>query len=82
VIGLVIRLTVAETPVFSSVRATATTERMPVLAVLRRDPGRILLASGVSFGFGTLLYVSIVFLIAYGTGTLGLPWGSSSDPSP
>ncbi|MFD1534890.1 MFS transporter [Pseudonocardia aurantiaca] len=71
-IGLIIRLTVDETPVFAAVRSTTTTEKMPVIAVLRRNPGRILLASGVSFGFGTLLYVSIVFLITYGTGTLGL----------
>lgn len=73
VIGLVIRLTVQETPTFSQVRDTATTERMPVVSVLRRDLGKVLLASGVSFGFGTLLYVSIVFLISYGTTTLGLP---------
>jgi MFS transporter, MHS family, shikimate and dehydroshikimate transport protein len=71
VIGLVIRLTVHETPTFARVRDTA--ERMPVVSVLRRDLGKVLLASGVSFGFGTLLYVSIVFLIAYGTTALGLP---------
>jgi len=73
VIGLVIRLTVDETPAFTHVRETATTERMPVVTVLRRHLRKVLLASGVSFGFGTLLYVSIVFLISYGTGSLGLP---------
>lgn len=73
VIGLFIRLKVLETPAFSRVRETHTAERMPVVSVLRNHLGKVLLASGISFGFGTLLYVSIVFLISYGTNTLGLP---------
>jgi MHS family shikimate/dehydroshikimate transporter-like MFS transporter len=46
---------------------------MPVVSVLRNSLGKVLLASGISFGFGSLLYVSIVFLISYGTSTLELP---------
>lgn len=73
VIGLFIRLKVLETPAFVRVRETGTAERMPVVSVLRHNLGKVLLASGISFGFGTLLYVSIVFLISYGTNSLGLP---------
>jgi MFS transporter, MHS family, shikimate and dehydroshikimate transport protein len=62
-----------ETPAFTRVRETHTAERMPIISVLRHHLGKVLLASGISFGFGTLLYVSIVFLISYGTNTLGLP---------
>ncbi len=72
-IGLFIRLKIHETPAFQRVRQTGSADRMPIISVLRNDLRKVLLASGISFGFGTLLYVSIVFLISYGANTLGLP---------
>lgn len=73
VVGLFIRLRVLETPVFRQVRETRTEARMPIVDVLRTSPGKLLLAAGVSLGFTSLLYVVIVFMLSYGTQTLGLP---------
>jgi len=72
-VGLFIRLKVLETPAFSRVRETRTEARMPIVEVLRNNWGRVLLAGGISFGFTSVLYVTIVFLLGYGTRTLGLP---------
>jgi MFS family permease len=72
-IGLFIRLKVLETPAFSRVRETHTEARMPIVEVLRTNPGRLLLAAGISLGFTSILYVTIVFLLSYGTAQLGLP---------
>ncbi|MEW6635806.1 MAG: MFS transporter [Actinomycetota bacterium] len=72
-IGLFIRLKVLETPAFRRVRETGTEARMPIIDVLRTNPGKVLLAAGVSFGFTALLYVVIVFMLSYGTGQLGIP---------
>jgi MFS family permease len=72
-IGLFIRLKVLETPAFSRVKETHTEARMPIVEVLRTNPGRLFLAAGISFGFTSILYVTIVFLLSYGTAQLGLP---------
>ena len=76
IVGLFIRLKILDTPAFRRVRETNTEARMPIVDVLRTNLGRVLLAAGVSLGFTSLLYVVIVFLLSYGTGTLGLSRGT------
>lgn len=71
-IGLYIRLKIYETPAFRRVRETGTEARMPIVDVLRRSPGRVLLAGGVSFGFAAIFYITIIFLLSYGTSQLGI----------
>ncbi|MBX6764631.1 MAG: MHS family MFS transporter [Rubrobacteraceae bacterium] len=71
-IGLYIRLKIYETPAFRRVRETGTEARMPIVDVLRRSPGRVLLAGGISFGFAAIFYITIIFLLSYGTSQLGI----------
>jgi MFS family permease len=51
-------------------------QRSPVLEVLRRHWGRILLAGGAFTVVNTTFYLYITFMITYGTGTVGLTAGT------
>ncbi len=72
IVGLFIRLKILDTPAFRQVRETHTEARMPIVDVLRTNLDKVLMAAGISLGFTALLYVVIVWLLSYGTGTLGL----------
>jgi MHS family shikimate/dehydroshikimate transporter-like MFS transporter len=73
IVGLFIRLKILDTPAFRQVRETHTEARMPIVDVIRTNPGRVLMAAGISLGFTALLYIVIVWILSYGVGTLGLP---------
>ncbi|MFE9425191.1 MFS transporter [Kitasatospora sp. NPDC006697] len=73
-VGLFVRLRIAETPVFA--RAQAADEeheqRPPVLAVLRQHWRLVLLGTGaLSFGYA-LFYLSNTYALGYLTGQLGM----------
>lgn len=75
-IGMYIRLTIAETPVFAAEQNTRTpaaaARPLPVLEVLTRQPREVLLAAGslvMLFGF---FYIGTAFLTSYGTSASGL----------
>ena len=72
IIGLYIRLKIYETPAFRRVRESGTEARMPIIDVLRTNLGRVLLAGGISFGFAAIFYITIIFLLSYGTSQLGI----------
>ena len=73
IVGLFIRLRILDTPAFRQVRETGTEARMPIVDVLRTNLDKVLMAAGISLGFTALLYIVIVWMLSYGTGTLGLP---------
>src|SRR5690606_9263706 len=52
VVGLFIRLGIAESPVFDEIRRTRSERRAPVLDVLRNDARTVLLAAGSYIGIG------------------------------
>jgi MFS family permease len=72
VVGLYIRLRVAETPAFRSVKATRDRRSVPFREVVRAHRRELLLGGGslsAAFGSG---YIASVFLPGYGTTELGL----------
>jgi MHS family shikimate/dehydroshikimate transporter-like MFS transporter len=70
-VGMWIRLTVAESPVFQETLDTKTAARMPVLDALRTYPKEIALAAGSFLATHSTFYVGSVWLISYATTELG-----------
>jgi len=79
VIGLWVRTTVSESPVFSSTaRRTALTaqapvSRFPLGTLLAQYPRRLLLGIGAAIGGSAVYYLTIVYSISYGPKSLGIP---------
>ncbi len=74
IVGLWIRLTVSESPVFLTAQAAAGgRQKAPVVEVLRRSPRQVLTAVGTRFGENISYYVLTSFLLVYVTTHLGLP---------
>jgi metabolite-proton symporter len=72
VVGVFIRLGVAESPIFEDVRRNAMARRMPVVDVLRTDSRTVLLAAGSYLAISALGYITIVYIVSYATRQLGL----------
>jgi metabolite-proton symporter len=75
VVGIVIRLKVHESPVFEQARAAGKIERLPVLAVLRKQPTNVLRAAGLRFAENSTFYIHTTFVLTYGTTQLGMGRG-------
>ena len=71
-VGMFIRLQVLESPLFSQVRERKRSVRVPILEVLRRYPGNILLAIGARFAENGCFYIFTVFILSYATVRLGV----------
>lgn len=67
VVGLYVRLQLAETPVFARVVETGTQVRVPIAAVVRRSPGPLAIGIGAMLATYTLFYLMTVFSLTYGT---------------
>ena len=67
VIGLVIRLTLTESPDFAELRDTSSVVRMPVAEAFRRHWRQILLVAGSYLSQGVFAYICVAYLVAYGT---------------
>jgi MHS family shikimate/dehydroshikimate transporter-like MFS transporter len=74
-VGIVIRLRVAESPVFEQARSAGKIERQPVVAVLRRQPLNVLRAAGLRFAENSTFYIHTTFVLTYGTVVLGMARG-------
>ncbi|AHH96667.1 MFS transporter [Kutzneria albida] len=73
-IGLWIRVSIAESPVFAEAAARAgTAERAPIVAVLRGQWREVLVAMGARIGENTSYYVITSFILIYVTESLKLP---------
>lgn len=70
-VGMWIRLTVSESPVFQESLDRKSAARMPVLDALKAYPKEIALAAGSFLATHATFYVSSVWLIAYATTVLG-----------
>ena len=66
-VGLYIRLSVAEPPVFVKVKQTHTTSRLPILEALRRHPKNVLLVMGARIAENGAFYLFSVFVLTYAT---------------
>ncbi|MGI6871911.1 MFS transporter [Amycolatopsis sp. 3B14] len=76
VAGLVIRLKLAESPEFTSVRTRNAVVRSPLRTVLRTHPKALFLCSGASIAAPALGYLVLIYLLSYGTATLHLSSGT------
>ncbi|MEU5693363.1 MFS transporter [Actinosynnema sp. NPDC020468] len=75
-IGLWIRLSVSESPVFLEAQAKAAAgpkEKAPIVEVFRHHWREVLIAMGARMGENVSYYVLTAFILTYITGPLGLP---------
>ncbi len=74
-VGLYIRMQIAESPVFARVKEAKVEARMPIVEVLRRHPRNILLAMGARFAENGLFYLFTTFALTYASTQLGVDRG-------
>jgi metabolite-proton symporter len=72
-VGLWIRLTIAESPAFEQVEAKQEKARAPIVDVLRSYPRQVLLAIGARVGVDVAFYLFVLFITTYIVTYLGLP---------
>lgn len=67
VVGLVIRLTLEESPDFEKVVDTNAVTRMPIVEAFRKHRKEILLIAGTYLSQGVFAYICMAYLVSYGT---------------
>ncbi|MCI0570440.1 MAG: MHS family MFS transporter [Myxococcaceae bacterium] len=73
-VGIFVRLSVAESPAFRAAhRPSEKRAQLPVVEVLRKHPGKVLVAMGARFADNGVFYILTTFVLTYGTVQLGLP---------
>ena len=72
-VGLWIRMTIAESPLFRELEATESKARAPIVDVLRLYPTRVLLAVGARVGVDVAFYSFVLFITTYIVTYLELP---------
>ena len=72
IVGLYIRLKIAETPVFEKAMREQERTKAPIAEVVRRQPRSLLLATGGMIITHTIFYTVTTFSLAYGTDQLDL----------
>jgi metabolite-proton symporter len=68
--GLWIRLTIAESPLFTEVERTGAKVRMPLVEVVRRHPRQLLVVMAARIGTDVAFYTFTVYSLVYITGTV------------
>jgi MFS family permease len=72
-VGLWIRLTITESPLFREVEEHDAKVKAPIVDVLRRYPSRVLLAIGARIGVDVAFYTFVLFVTTYVAAYGGLP---------
>jgi MFS family permease len=70
-VGLYVRLTITETPVFQDALSRRERVRVPMLVVFRNHPGALVIGTLVSLATFVLFYLMTVFALSWGTTALG-----------
>jgi metabolite-proton symporter len=70
-IGLYVRLAIAETPIFAASLQRRERVRIPMLVVLREHPGTVATGTMMSLATFVIFYLMTVFTLSWGTGALG-----------
>ena len=70
-IGLYIRLTITETPVFQQAARNEERAKVPMLTVIREHPRTLVLGTLASIETFVLFYLMTVFALSWGTSVLG-----------
>ena len=74
-LGLYVRLTITETPIFQQALARGEREKMPMLAVFRDHFGTFCIGVLTCLATFVLFYLMTVFTLSWGTTALGYPRG-------
>ncbi|WP_432278669.1 MFS transporter [Nocardia carnea] len=72
IIGLFIRLSLAESPDFAAVKETSAVVRMPIAEAFRKHWKEILLVAGTYLSQGVFAYICMAYLVSYGTSVAGI----------
>jgi metabolite-proton symporter len=70
-VGLYVRLTITETPVFRDALSRRERVRVPMLTVFREHPGTVLIGTLVALATFVIFYLMTVFALSWGTTALG-----------
>ncbi len=70
-VGMFIRVRIMESPIFANAKSKPM-PKLPVLEVLRKHPGNVLLAMGARFAENASFYIFSTWVISYATETLDL----------
>ena len=73
IVGLFVRASVAESPVFDAALRIGSTRAMPVLDILKRHGRAATLAAGSYVASSALGYIVLVFFVSYATRELDIP---------
>ena len=73
IIGLYVRLKLAETPVFAQALATRLPEKLPLIVLLTRHAVSLVRGALLMVVCYALFYISTVFSLSYGVTALGIP---------
>ncbi|MGH9140249.1 MAG: MFS transporter [Vicinamibacterales bacterium] len=71
-VGLIIRLRIVETPVFTRLKAMQSEARRPLVDLLRTQRKEVLLAMGARLAENGSFYIYTVFILVYGTQKAGI----------
>jgi metabolite-proton symporter len=72
-VGLWIRVTIAESPLFAEVEESGAKARMPLVEVLKQHPKELLIAMGARIGTDVAFYTFTLYILTFITTNLGLP---------
>lgn len=70
-VGLYVRLTISETPVFRDATSRREPERVPMLTLFRQHPRTMLVGTLVALATFLIFYLMTVFALSWGTTALG-----------
>jgi metabolite-proton symporter len=70
-VGLYVRLTITETPVFQEALTRRARVKVPMLTVFREHPGTVVVGTLVALATFVLFYLMTVFALSWGTTALG-----------
>jgi metabolite-proton symporter len=71
-VGLMIRLTIAESPEFEKVRAAGEHVKLPIAEAFRRHTREILLVAGTYLSQGVFAYICMSYLVSYADENAGI----------
>ena len=72
-VGWYIRARIPETPLFNEVKRRGDIAKNPFVEAIFKNPRNFLVAVGLKISEVSWVYILTVFLVVYGTATLGLP---------
>ncbi|MGF9660783.1 MFS transporter [Arthrobacter crystallopoietes] len=72
VVGLIIRLSIAESPAFAAARSKQSLVKVPLVEAFKRHPKEIFLIAGTYLSQGVIAYIAMSYLVNYGSNIVGL----------